>query len=140
MNAKLLLIGEKVAWTFAYQFVAVLFTVGTANLYAKQQWLAAADSAGYAALVALVTSIVTITASLKLAARFDALWRIVLTFGQSFAGSLLAGATTSFIHVPWLGALGVAVAATVPCVLKVLASLANPSTIGASVVPKTALV
>lgn len=135
VRALMLLLAEKVGTAFAFQFAAVLFVGGVGSLYVRQQYGDAVAAGLYSAAVALATGVVTVGLSLKLSGLADAVVRIVLQFVQSFAGSALAGATGDIRHVPWQGALGVAFAATLPTVVKVMAAAKSPNTPGASVIP-----
>jgi hypothetical protein len=132
---KALLVAEKTIWAFGYQFAVVLATVGTVNLWHKQSWVQAADSAGWAALLALGTSLITVLSGLVVTGYLDVVLRVVLQFLQSFFGVLIASATASFINAPWQGALGTAVLAAMAALAKCLLALKLP-TLGASVVGK----
>jgi CDP-diglyceride synthetase len=130
---------EKAATTFVQQFVVIL-TVGgaTVALLLKQDWLQAADTAGFAALISILATYVLLLAQLPtvLPGWLDSLLGIVKTFIASLLGSLTASVVDpSVIHAPWKGALAVAIPVTLLAVLKVLATINLPWTLGPSLMP-----
>lgn len=128
---------ERVVLAFVWQFFAVMVAGGVADLYHGQTWLKAVDTGGWAALLAVGTSLVTVLTPLAahLTGVADAIVRATLQFVQSFFGSVVAGAVSpSILHVNWFGALAVGLVAAAPAFLKALAALGLPTTLGASLV------
>lgn len=128
---------ERAGSTFAQQFALFLLAAG-GSLLVSQNFLAAADSAAFAAVIALITSYVLILTGLKVTGWFDIGRRVVLTFGQSLGGTLAAdNITHSVVHAGWTGALAIAVNVAGVAFLKSLVGLSLPHTIGGSVVNGT---
>lgn len=125
---------ERAARTFIQQFVVILMATGSAGLLVHQNWLIAVDSAGFAALVSLVTSIATFKVP-TLSPLYDLLLRVVKTFLQSFAGTLAAAEVLNLSHVDWKGDLAVAIPVALTALLTGLAALGVPFTVGASLLP-----
>lgn len=128
---------ERAVSTFVQQFVVILSVSSGATLLITQNWLMAADTAGFAAILSLLTSLLTFGIP-KLPPAWDLLLRVLKTFGQSLFGSLAASVVApSVVHAPWLGALAIAVPVALTAFLKGLAALAVPQTEGASLLPAT---
>lgn len=128
---------ERAGSTFAQQFALFLLAAG-GSLLVSQNFLAAADSAVFAAIIALITSYVLILTGLKVTGWFDVGRRVLLTFGQSLGGTLAAdNVTHSVVHAGWTGALAIAVNVAGVAFLKSLVGLSLPHTIGGSVVSGT---
>lgn len=126
---------ERAGSTFVQQFVVILSVSSGVALLASQNWVVAADTAGFAAILSLLTSVLTFGIP-KLPPVFDLLLRVLKTFGQSLFGSLTASVVApSVVHAPWLGALAVAVPVALAALLKGIAALALPQTQGASLLP-----
>ncbi len=137
MKGKALVILDKVAWTFAYQFVTVLFAAGTVGLYAGQSYARALDSAAFTAIITLVTALILVLGNVTAKVRGVAAVAIpiVLTFLQSALGTMSADTFThSVVHTDWKGAFAVAFVATLPSAIKVFLSHANVNTIGTTAV------
>jgi uncharacterized membrane protein AbrB (regulator of aidB expression) len=126
---------ERAGSTFVQQFVVLLLATGSAGLISHQDWATAADAALFAAILSLITSVLTFTVP-ALPPALDLSWRVVKTFGQSFFG-VLAGDqfTHSVIHADWKAALAVAVPVAMTALLKGLAAFAAPWSVGASLLP-----
>lgn len=133
---KILNMLERSGSTFVQQFVIVLMVGGGgATLLVTQNWLLAADTAGFAGIISLGTSLVSWSIS-PLSPWADLAMRVVKTFGQSMLGSLTASVVVpSVVHAPWLGALAIAVPVALTALLKGLAAMALPYTNGASLLP-----
>lgn len=126
---------ERAASTFVQQFTVLLLATGSVGLVSYQQWGLAADVAGFAAVLSLITSILTFSIP-KLPVLWDVVWRTVKTGLQSFFGVLAADQMThSVVHADWKAALAVAVPTMIAALLKALASLAAPWSEGASLLP-----
>jgi hypothetical protein len=125
---------ERAASTFVQQFAVILLATGSAGLIHYQQWGAAADTAGFAALISIGTSLLTFPVP-KLNAGADLVLRVLKTGGQSFVGVLVAAQVTSVVHANWKDALATAVPVALTALLKGLASLAAPWSEGASLLP-----
>jgi hypothetical protein len=132
---KLKLAVEKLGWTFAQQFAITLLAFMGASSAAHQPWLAALDASLFAAATSVITSALTALAKIHLTGLADVALRGVLTFGQSFVGTLVAGQFHSVLHADWKAALVVAVPVTLTAVIKGIAALGLPQTISASTVP-----
>jgi hypothetical protein len=126
---------ERAGSTFAQQFGMFLLAAG-GSLLASQKFLAAADSAAFAAVIALITSYVLLLTGIKVTGWFDVLRRVVMTFGQSLGGTLAANTVThSVVHAGWTAALAIAVNVAGVAFLKSLVGLALPNSVGGSVAP-----
>lgn len=125
---------ERAARTFAQQFSVMLLASGSAGLLVTQSWLVAADSAGFAALVSVLTSVLTFKVP-TLPDWADLALRVVKTFLQSFVGTLTAANILSVSHTDWKGALAVAVPVAMSAFVTGLAALAMAGTNGASFLP-----
>ena len=100
---------ERAARTFVQQFVIMLpIGSGAVGLIASQSWLVALDSAGFAAIVSVLTSVLTFKVP-PLPNWADVALRGVKTFLQSFIGTLTTANVLSVAHADWKGALAVAV-------------------------------
>lgn len=125
---------ERALWTFAQQF-AVFLLATSPTLLVTQHYAAAADAAAFAAVAALITSYITALLNWPVTGWFDVGRRAVLTFLQSLAGTLAAGELTgSVVHTDWRAAIAIAVSVTMISLLKAIAALAVPDTIGASTI------
>lgn len=129
---------ERAASTFVQQLVIVLLTATGASLLVTQNWAVALDSAGFAALLSLATSLLTFWVSVKPPA-VDLALRLLKTFVQSVLGTLLANNVQSVVHADWKGALSLALPVTLAALLKGIAAFSLPGTIGASLLPAPAL-
>lgn len=128
---------ERAGSTFVQQFVAILAVTGGVSLLLSQDWLLAADTAGFAGLIALGTSYIGLLLGLNNLTGAADLWRRTgLTFLQSLFGTLAASVVDpSVVHAPWLGALALAIIAALTAFAKGLIGLQNTRTRGASVIP-----
>lgn len=124
---------ERAARTFAQQFVLAL-TAGGGAVLLTQSWQLAADSAGLAALVSILTSVLTFKVP-HLPAWADLLLRVVKTGLQSFLGTLIASSALSLTQVDWQGALALAIKVAGAAAVIGIAALGVPATIGASLLP-----
>jgi hypothetical protein len=127
---------ERAGRTFAQQFTVLLLAAGSAGLLVSQNWLVALDSALFAAVVSVLTSVLTFKVP-QLSVRYDLLLRVAKTFLQSFLGTLTASHVLSVSGADWKGALAVAVPVAVTAFLTGIAALGVPTTDGASLLPKT---
>lgn len=125
---------ERAARTFVQQFTVLLVAGGTAGLLVTQNWLLALDSAGFAAIVSVLTSVLTFKVP-ALSAQFDLALRVAKTFLQSFLGTLTATNVLSVSHADWKGALAVAVPVALAALVTGVAALGVPGTHGASLLP-----
>lgn len=125
---------ERAARTFVQQFVVILLATGTAGLLVHQNWLIGLDSAGFAAIVSLLTSALTFKVP-ALSANLDLLLRVVKTFLQSFVGTLAASQALDISHADWKGALALAIPVAMTSLLTGLAALGVSGTNGASLLP-----
>lgn len=134
---------ERMISTFIQQFVMLmlpsLVVVGH-TIAPLQVWATAADSAGFAAVMALLTTLVGLVVpsfrNKTLTVLGDAVWRLGATFLQSVIGTMAASKfTPSLVHAPWLGAVGVAIPVTAAAALKIIASLNLPWTHLGSLAP-----
>jgi hypothetical protein len=123
---------ERAARTFIQQFAVVMFPAGV--LAAGQHWMLALDSAGFAAIVSVLTSVLTFKVP-SLPNWADLGLRVVKTFLQSFVGTLSATNVLSVSHADWKGALAVAVPVAFTALLTGISALAIPGTVGASLLP-----
>lgn len=115
---------ERAGRTFLQQFAVVMLATGSAGLVVTQNWALAADSAGFAAVTSLLTSVLLFKVPNSL------LVRAGKTFLQSFVGTLTAANVLSIAHADWKSALAVAV----PTALTALLSGAIPSIVPQGVV------
>lgn len=131
---------ERAGSTFLQQLSIMLLAVGGSDLLVTQHWLAAADAAGFAAIIALLTSYVGLIGGLNFAdPAVDLFRRVVLTFVQSFAGALVASAVDpSVVDAHWKGAAAVALIAALTAALKAASGANKPHTIGCSWAPAPA--
>lgn len=126
---------ERAARTFLQQLSVILLAGGVANVLSHPHWALALDSAGFAALVSLATSLATIALP-ELTPPVDLLLRVVKTFIQSLCGTLLASTVTSVIHFDWTAAVAVAIPVSLTALLTGLAALGVRGTVpGASLIP-----
>lgn len=125
---------ERAGRTFLQQFVVILLATGDAGLLVTQNWAFAADSAGFAAVVSVLTSVLTFKVQ-TLPAAADLALRVAKTFVQSLLGTLAASHITSVAHADWKGALAIAVPVALTALLTGLLALAQPGTNGASFLP-----
>jgi hypothetical protein len=125
---------ERAGRTFVQQFAVLLLVSGSAGLLVTQNWVLALDSAGFAALVSLLTSVLTFKLSAQ-SVLVDLGLRVVKTFLQSFLGTLTATNVLSVAHADWKGALAVAVPVALTALVTGIAALGIPGTHGASLLP-----
>lgn len=131
---------ERAGSTFLQQLSILLLAINGGSLLVTQHWLEAADAAGFAAIIALITSYAGLIGGLNFAdPAIDLARRVVFTFAQSFAGALVASAVDpSVVDAHWKGALAVAVIAALTAALKAVAGSSKPNTIGCSWAPAPA--
>lgn len=125
---------ERASRTFVQQFVVILLATGSAGLLVHQNWLIAADSAAFAAVVSILTSVGTFWVTAQTPS-VDLVLRVAKTFLQSFLGTLVAQNVLSVEHADWKGAVAVAIPVALTALLTGLAAMGVPGTIGASLVP-----
>lgn len=125
---------ERAARTFVQQFTVILLAAPAAGLVVQQNWLLAADSALFAAVVSLITSILTFKVPV-LGVVPDLVLRVLKTGLQSFVGTLVAGEVLDISHADWRGALGTAIPVMFTAFLTGLAAMGVPTTYGASLLP-----
>lgn len=127
---------ERAGSTFIQHFTVVLLATGSAGFIDHQSWLLAADTAGFAAIISLLTSLITFGVP-KLNPELDLALRVVKTFAQSFLGVLAASAMPqqSVVHANWSAALAVAIPTAIAAGLKGLAALPLSWSDGASLLP-----
>ena len=126
---------ERAVSTFLQTFAVLLVGTGSVALVGVQVWAKAADVAGFAAILSLITSILTFAVP-ELPVMWDIVWRTFKTGLQAFFGVLAADQMThSVVHANWTGALAVAVPVALAALLKSVAALAAPWSSGASLAP-----
>ena len=126
---------ERAANTFVQQFVTLLIAGGTGGILLVQNWAAAADTAGFAALTSLILSVATFTVP-KQSPVADLIVRVLRTFASSIVGTLTAsGLAPSVVQADFKGAIALAIPVAFAAFLKGIAALANPLTDGASLIP-----
>lgn len=125
---------ERAGRTFAQQFTVLLLASGSAGLMVSQNWLVAVDSAGFAAVISVLTSVLTFKVPV-LPDWADLGLRVAKTFLQSFVGTVTAANVLSVSHADWKGALGIAIPVAMTALLTGIAALAVPGTNGASLLP-----
>ena len=126
---------ERALWTFVQHFgVAMLAAGGGATLITHQPWEFAVDTAGFAAVASLITSVLTFKVP-KLSPVADLAVRVFKTGLQSFSGTVAASHMLSISGTDWRGALGLSVPVMLTALLKGLAALGIPTTDGASTLP-----
>lgn len=125
---------ERAGRTFIQQFTVLLLAAPAAGLLVQQNWLAAVDSAVFAAIISLITSVITFKVPV-LPVWADLLLRVLKTGLQSFLATLVAGKILTISGADWQGALGVAIPVMLAAFLTGLAALGVPSTNGASLLP-----
>lgn len=135
---------ERAGRTFLQQFFVVLGTAGAAGLLAHQSWLVALDSAGFAAILSILMSVLTFKIP-PLPVAGDIAARVVRTFIQSFVGTLGAAHVLSVSQANWSGALAVASTVAITALMTSLVAskgsngasfLARPGTVEAAPVNK----
>lgn len=124
---------ERAGRTFAQQFVFVLLG-GTGGLLITQNWLVAVNSAGFAALLSILMSVLTFKVP-PLPAGADLTLRVVKTFIQSFVGTVTAASVLDLSHVDWKGSLAIAFPVAFSALVTGLAALGIANTRGASLIP-----
>lgn len=135
VRAGLLLIGERAGWTFAEQLgVALLAFTGSALTHVAP-WAAAADAAGFAALISALGGAANLLMRIRVTGPFDVVDRTVRTFLASVLGTLAAAHLTSLVHTDWPHALAIAVPVTVIAAVKALAAYGAPGLLDASTIP-----
>lgn len=126
---------ERAASTFVQTLTVLLLATGSAGLVGYQAWGKAADVAAFAAIVSVVTSVLTFPVP-KLPQAIDLLLRVVKTGVQAFAGVLASDQFThSVVQADWHSALATTVPVMLAALLKGLSALALPWTDGASLLP-----
>lgn len=129
---------ERAVSTFIQAFAVLIVGTGSVALVGSQAWAKAADVAAFAAVLSLITSILTFSVP-TLPVLWDIVWRTVKTGLQAFFGVLAADQMThSVVHANWLGALAVAIPVALAALIKSLAALAAPWSQGASLAPAPA--
>lgn len=124
---------ERAGATFVQQFVWVLVGSGT-TLVVTQNYGYAFDSAFYAAVFSLLTTLLTLVVPNQ-PAWLDLPLRIVKTAAQSIVGTLAADRLHTLTGADWRGAVAIAIPVTLTALLKGMLALAIPATIGASLLP-----
>jgi hypothetical protein len=126
---------ERAVSTFVQAFAVLLVGTGSVAVVGVQEWAKAADVAGFAAILSLITSILTFAVP-ELPVVWDIIWRTVKTGLQAFFGVLAADQMThSVLHADWKAALAVAVPVALAALLKSVAALAAPWSKDASLAP-----
>lgn len=125
---------ERAGRTFVQQFAVILLAVPAASLLITQNWVFAADSAGFAAAVSALTSILTFKVPV-LGVWPDLVLRGLKTGLQSFVGTISAGQIVTISGADWKGALATAVPVALTALLTGLAAMGVPTTYGASLLP-----
>jgi hypothetical protein len=129
---------ERAVSTFVQAFAVLLVGTGSVAVVGVQEWAKAADVAGFAAILSLITSILTFSVP-QLPVAWDIIWRTFKTGLQAFFGVLAADQMThSVLHADWKAALAVAVPVALAALLKSVAALAAPWSDGASLAPRAA--
>lgn len=126
---------ERAASTFVQQFAVLLLATGAAGLAVHQNWAIAADVAAFAAIASLLTSLITFPVP-ALSKWWDLVWRVVKTGVQSFSAVLVTDAVVhSVVQASWSAAFATAFSTMVFALIKGLAAMAIPETVGASLLP-----
>jgi Putative lactococcus lactis phage r1t holin len=129
---------ERATSTFVQQFSVILLASGSAGVSEAVQWSKAADVAGFAAVVSLLTSLLTFRIPPQ-GSGPDLLLRVLKTGLQSFLGVLAADQLSpGIVHADWGDALAAAVPVMLLALLKGTAALAAPWSEGASLLPAPA--
>lgn len=129
-------IAERVVSTFLQAFIAALLSTSAGGIEARVDWLNALLIGLFAALVALVTSLLVLLRSVR--KKFstypllDLAYRAVLTFVQTFSGLLLAAGAASALTFDYDTALKTSVIAAGTALLKGLVGINAEDTAGAS--------
>lgn len=136
---------ERAVSTFVEQFTVLLIPLliiitdaqGHAHLGLKwSDVLGVVDIATFAALVSIVTSLVTFPVP-KLSVYWDLVLRVVKTYLQSFLGAITAAAIVpSVLHLDWKVALLAGIPVAGAALLKGLAAIAAPWSDGASLLKR----
>lgn len=127
---------ERAARTFGQQFIIFLMLSSSATgPLGSQHWLTAVEVSGLAAAVSIVTSVLTFWVPTQ-TPYADLVLRVVKTFAQSVAASLLLGVTTN-VHVDLKGAIALALPVASSALLLGLSALGISGTAGASLLPVT---
>lgn len=131
---------ERAGSTFLQNLSIVLLATGGMSLLARASWLLAADTAGFAGIIALLTSYAGLIGGLNFAdPAIDLARRVILTFVQSFAGALIASALDpTLVDAHWKGSAAVALIAALTAALKAVSGASKPNTIGCSWAPAPA--
>jgi hypothetical protein len=116
---------ERAAATFIEVAVVMLFATG-GDLLVHPTWLLAVYGGGVAALVSVLTSLLSIPVP-TLSPWLDLGFRVVKTFIQAFVAALVVGAT-DYVNVDWQGALAAAFPVALLALLKGLAAMNVPRT------------
>lgn len=134
---------ERAVSTFVQQWVILITPLLVlVNVNGHQQLgvslnaiITASDMSGFAAIVSLITSIISFRVP-KLPPAADLVVRVAKTYLQSFVASItLATFLPSILHADWKVALVGAVPVASLALLKGLATLAAPWSDGASLIP-----
>lgn len=125
---------ERAIATFVEQFVWVLIGASSTSLMLTQNYLYAADAAGFAAAASLLTSVLTFWVK-RQPPMLDLGLRVLKTFLQSVLGSMAADKAHTLSGVSWTAALALALPVAMTAGLKGAAVLALPWTAGASLLP-----
>jgi hypothetical protein len=137
MTIQAKLLAEKVGLAFIVAFVTALSGLTGFNLRSSQQYVHALDVALLAAVVALVTGLITVFGVLAVALQhnplLDVLVRTALQFLQNFAGFMSASGIFGAFEMSWTSALSLSVIGALPTLLKALVAIHLP-TPGASIV------
>ncbi len=125
---------ERAGRTFAQQFAVILLATSTGGLLITQNWLIALDSAAFAALVSILTSVLTFKVP-RLTPALDLTLRVLKTFLQSFLGTITASAVLDLSHVDWQAAVAIALPVAFTAFLTGLAAFGKAGSAGASLIP-----
>lgn len=127
---------ERAVSTFVQQFGVLLIPLLVlVNGHLGVRWsqvLGVVDMATFAALISIVTSILSFGIP-KLSVYWDLVLRVLKTYLQSFLGAItVAAVVPSVIHLDWKVALLAGVPVALTALLKGLAAIAAPWSDGAS--------
>jgi len=132
---------ERVISTFLQAFIAALLSTSAGGEQSKVDWFNASMIGLFAAGVAVVTSLLTL---IKSAQKYfnrpyiDLAYRAVVTFVQTFLGSLVAAGAVSALTFDWDTALKASLIAAGTALVKGLIGVNALSTVGASTLAKPA--
>ena len=133
--SKLVDIAERVVSTFLQAFMAALLATSSGGVNSHVDWLNAFMIGLFAALVSVVTSLLTALQSLQkyfVKPYVDLVYRTVITFGQTLLGLLVAAGAVSALTFDWDTALKASLIAAGTALVKGLIGVNSKATVGAA--------